>query len=308
MRNNMLNKGIIFGIILLLITISTAPITGEAKLLLDKTLLDDWIDQENSDWNGAGLGFDGKISVAQSFIPKYKILTRVELIVWNEGDPHGNLTVSIRENLNDTDLTSVTIPVEELPQQFYPQVNWTEFDFPDINITTKKTYYIVWTLDIAENPGPQPYNVTYWGVTQDDNYTRGEQWYSIDNNWHSANPGWDFCFKVYVYDNLDNGFLLLFGIITVDAKMTFVEKDNSSFFPYYYYFSDDVENVTIIGFGFLFHSNDTKLHPRFYMKTFTDVTMLAGFTYRKLMVSEESQHLTLITLTRRYLSLIVFST
>jgi|GEM_PF-2192553 len=304
MRNGIRRKGIIFGIIVLLISMNILSVASGKQVLPNQTVLDDWLDQENSDWNGAGLGFDGKAVVAQSFIPMYNSLTRVELIVWNEGNPHGNLTVSIREILNDTDLTSITKAVEELPQKFTPnEVIWTEFDFPDINVTAESTYYIVWSLDIEENPGPTPFNVTCWGTTQNDNYTSGEQWYGVDNYWHSVNPGWDFCFKTYGHEDF-TAFVLFFGILIADAKITDVEKDNGTFFLYNYY-SDDVEKVTVIGFGSYLHENDSKIHTRLYMKTFTNVSVLGGATYRKFEVSDEYQQFTLLV-TFRYINVLLF--
>jgi hypothetical protein len=289
MRNGIGMKGIIVGLIVFFMCMSSMPIRCGTQFLPKEIVSDDWLDQENSDWNGAGTGYDGEAAVAQSFIPEYNTLTRVELIVWNTGNPHGNLTVSIREDLNDTDITSITMPVEEIPQQFQPdEVIWTEFDFPDVNVTAESTYYIVWSLSIEKNPGPIPYNVTCWGATQSDNYTRGEQWYGFDNYWHSANPGWDFCFKTYAYEAF-NAVVLFFGVIVADAKISFVEKNNESLFRYFY-MSEDVKKVTVIGIGSFIADNNPELHPRLYMKTFTNVSLLAGDMHRKLIVSEEYQH------------------
>jgi len=73
--------------------------------------------------------------MAQSFKPTLRMVTRVELMVWNDGHPHGNFTVSIRDNLTQMDLTSITQPVEDLPQTIKI---WTEFDFPDIKSPRNK--------------------------------------------------------------------------------------------------------------------------------------------------------------------------
>lgn len=282
----------IYAIILIFIGTSMMPLAGGIPTLSQKTRVDDYLDQENSNWNGAGTGYDGNVTIAQSFIPTVDTITRVELIVWNTGDPHGTLTVSIRQNLNESDLTAVTLPVEVIPQEFYPDVIWTEFDFPDINITANTTYFIIWALNIEENPGPMPYNNTNWGATQDDNYTNGEQWYNIGDSWHNVSPGWDFCFKTYGNVSID-GFILLFGLIIADAKINLVEKSNNSFFRYFY-FSENVQKVTVIGYGSMVHDDDPILHSRFMMKTFTNITALAGEIHREMYVSDEYQHFTAV--------------
>jgi hypothetical protein len=199
MRNNMLMKGLVIGIIFLLIGTSIVPTILGQKLLPDEllsneSLLDDQLDQKNSDWGGMGIyNFNG--SMAQSFKPTLNMLTRMEFIIMNGDIPQGDFTVSIRDNLTGIDLTNITIPIEDLPAPFlYPQVIWTEFDFPDIYVLPEHTYYIV----CSYNPQIHPC-ITYWGCTGPiDNYTRGELW-SYSKIWYS-DVGFDFCFKTYGFN------------------------------------------------------------------------------------------------------------
>ena len=104
------------------------------------------LDQENTDWEGAGLA-GLAYPMAQSFKPTLNLLTRIELIAWRVGNPQGNLTISIREKISGTDLTSISILAENIPLEYGLPALWTGFDFPDINVIPEHTYYIVWSLD-----------------------------------------------------------------------------------------------------------------------------------------------------------------
>jgi hypothetical protein len=198
MRNDILRKGLALGIISLFVGTSIVPsIVGEKtlpdesllynKLLPNNTLFSDTLDQENSDWRGEEFGNENGC-MAQSFKPTLDMLTTVELIIFNSGTPHGNFTVSIRENLSSIDYTSITIPVEDIPQEFYPEIIWTEFDFPDIYVETEQTYFIVCSYNVQSNP-----NLTCWGITGN-NYLRGEIWTWNNQLWQS-NGEHDFCFS-----------------------------------------------------------------------------------------------------------------
>ena len=157
---------------------------------------DDELDQENTDWEGAGLASFAP-PMAQSFKPTLNLLTRVELIAWRVGNPQGYLTISIRENLSGTDLTSVSILAENIPLEYGPPALWTGFDFPDINVMPEHTYYIVWNPDSWDHD-----NHVAWGETRStDHYLRGEGWWFLDNIWVPRSPNNDFCFKTYRWLN-----------------------------------------------------------------------------------------------------------
>jgi hypothetical protein len=199
MRNNLCTNGSIIGIITLLIGMSITPtiMGGKNPLSSQNTpILYDSLDQENSEWGYSGSN-DGAGGMAQSFKPTLKVLTRVELRIWNEEPPTGYLTVSIRDNLYESDLTSITISLENLPQNYQ---NWTEFDFVDIEVIPEQTYYIVCSYE----PQNYPY-ITWWGMTPPpDHYPRGEPWDLNSNHiWttDAHTPGCDYNFRTYGYTN-----------------------------------------------------------------------------------------------------------
>ena len=211
MNKNTLSIGIFVCILFLLPTYTTIVDAGfntniftNSYIIYDKEIdkgisflcHDDGLDQENTDWKGAGLaGFT--YPMAQSFKPTLNLLTRVELIAWRVGNPQGNLTISIRENLSGTDLTSVSILAENIPLEYGPPAIWTGFDLPDINVMPEHTYYIVWSHDSWDHD-----NHVAWGETRStDHYPRGEGWWIPDDIWVPRGPNNDFCFKTYRWLN-----------------------------------------------------------------------------------------------------------
>jgi hypothetical protein len=93
-------------------------------------------------------------------------------------------------------------------------------------------------------------------------------------------------------------FSLVFGVVIIDAVIILRLPVNYS----YFYLCSPVEKVTVIGYGSYGTNNGVNIswtHFRCYMKTFTNVSELAGFTYRKLETSEKYQHFsTFVTLRR----------
>jgi len=201
MKNGWWTNVLIIGITALFIGTSIVPITAGEKMLRNEPLVREMLDQENSEWDSGNVG-TLNLSLAQSFQPRLNNLTRVELLVFNHLNPHGNITISIRDNLSSIDLTSITIPMENLPQYFPPLGIWTEFDFPDISIIPGHTYYIVLSHDPLT-----PYNLTFWGFSGPPApYSRGEPWHELeDGDWEPWNPlTVDFCFKTYGYGFMNN--------------------------------------------------------------------------------------------------------
>ena len=93
-------------------------------------------------------------------------------------------------------------------------------------------------------------------------------------------------------------FSLVFGVVIIDAVIILRLPVNYT----YFYLCSSVEKVTVIGYGSYGTSSGVNIswaHFRCYLKTFTNVSMVAGFTYRKLETSEEYQHFsTFVTLRR----------
>ena len=98
-------------------------------------------------------------------------------------------------------------------------------------------------------------------------------------------------------------FSLVFGVVIIDAVVILRLPVNYT----YFYLCSSVEKVTVIGYGSYGTSNGVNIswaHFRCYLKTFTNASELAGFTYRKLETSEKYQHFsTVVTLRRPFLIL-----
>jgi len=203
--------------------------------LIDKvgviTLFDDELDQSQTEITEnitlpVGqilLGEDVyNIQLAQSFIPAKEVITRVELLIGKNITATHPLIVSIREELTDEDIVSVSVNPEQVPTQVF---DWVEVDFNDTHITIGQTYYIV---ALTENTTDNYYG--WYGNTDPESYPFGCLWYSVDdgNTWSnkssSSNPDnpedwvcnhentrfdendtWDLCFKTYGRDNMAPG-------------------------------------------------------------------------------------------------------
>jgi len=155
---------------------------------------DDKLDQSQESYCGYGWAVWVDLMLAQSFVPTLEILTRVELLSWKRGQPL-SLNISIRSDLNGTDLTSINISESEISGV----TQWHEFDFPDINVTPGQTYYIVWdpagSFDID--------NTFCWAFGYNNPYDKGCGWLywgegDIWEIWDPPDyPGLDFCFRTY---------------------------------------------------------------------------------------------------------------
>ena len=150
---------------------------------------DDFLDQYQILWNVGVSPFPPNL-LAQSFKPSENILTRVELLTTKTGTPSGDLVVSIRSSLNGTNLTSISVPAEEIPTD----KQWVEFNFLDIMVNIGHTYYIIWS------PPSTGTNYVWWGYDNSlfDSYPNGEAWFCQNGEW--VTEGFiakDWCFKTY---------------------------------------------------------------------------------------------------------------
>jgi len=129
---------------------------------------------------------------AQSFKPTVMTLTRVELYITKHLYPSNEtvLTVSIRDSLNGSDLTSKEIVAGD----YYPK--WVEFDFQDIEVVPEQTYYIVTKGDKGNETGA-------FGMMAVANnpYGRGDAWVWDYDYWEKIDyeeyPECDMTFKTY---------------------------------------------------------------------------------------------------------------
>jgi len=101
---------------------------------------------------------------AQSFKPVYPVLSGVMLYIGNKkGDP-GPITVSIKEDLLEDDLCSVTVDQDN----FYSNAfKFHTFDLPDITVTPGQEYWIV-LKTFGEN-----FDNCYFTMSAGNNYTEG---------------------------------------------------------------------------------------------------------------------------------------
>ena len=137
---------------------------------------------------------------AQSFKPSKENLTNVQLWLFKAGTPPDDveITVSIRDALNGTDLTAKTINADDVG--IPGSGKWVHFNFDDITVIPEETYYIVC---IGSDGSDQ--NCYCWLFDFDDKYTRGEAWYSFNNgvSWDTVSeinpqyPDADYCFKTF---------------------------------------------------------------------------------------------------------------
>ena len=159
------------------------------------------------------------IQAAQSFVPSLNVISMVELYIGKNSTATLPLVVSIREELTESDLTSVEIYPEDVPTEDY---DWVECNFNDISLEIGTTYYIVTLTDNVTD------NFYAWGANNiSESYPYGCMWISLDEgdtwtneslNSYQSNPEefvyqgyqqlfeenvtWDMCFRTYGRDNV----------------------------------------------------------------------------------------------------------
>ena len=146
--------------------------------------------QDSSSRHGQS-GWSG-FKLAQSFVPIKQTLTKIELLVFKEGNPLG-VTISIREILNGNNLTSIYLDGDKINGEL--EADWYYFNFEEIELVPGQTYYIVWDQDTGNNE-----NVIYWVFGENNPYINGCGWKNIDS-WEQLDspdyPKADFCFKTH---------------------------------------------------------------------------------------------------------------
>jgi len=136
-------------------------------------------------------------SLAQSFQPTISPLAKVRLLIRGDENIIDPLIISIRNDINGEDLTSISSPASHISTN----LNWVNFDFPDITVNVEETYYIV-----AETNSYLEYH-WFLSFNEDiDYYEQGSGWFKnvtlgpyFINYDEFAIPYIDFCFKTYAY-------------------------------------------------------------------------------------------------------------
>jgi len=130
---------------------------------------------------------------AQSFIPSVNVLSKIELLIKKEGPVDKDLTVSIRDTLNGTNIITVTIPPENISEGY----SWIVCNFSNLELESGMTYYI-----ILNSPHSifDSCNFYKWGCSYFTGYQDGSMWFAISDSFPWINvPLIDFCFKTYGY-------------------------------------------------------------------------------------------------------------
>jgi len=141
-------------------------------------------DQRQTILGGGRISLGG-FWVAQTFIPSFDTLSKVELALdsYGWGDP-SPLHLYIRDDLSGNNLAESSRVVPEMKVGEYA---WFSFDFDDIEVVPGKTYYIV-----CEENSDWGYDWRWYS----DCYPLGEVFYSDDGNtWHSED--FDCCFVTW---------------------------------------------------------------------------------------------------------------
>ena len=139
---NVLRKSLVIGIIIL-------SGIGATALQINTLSLDDELDQYQNEMTENCAVPIGQIpipdqpqnvQIAQSFIPTKEILTRVEILIGKNSTATYPLNVEIRKELEENDLTQLSVDPSLVPTE---EFDWVEINFNDIVINPGETYYLV---------------------------------------------------------------------------------------------------------------------------------------------------------------------
>ena len=151
-------------------------------------------DQKQKEYGDSGWFLHKNQMVAQSFKPTKGTLSKVDLFISKQGDdPEYGITVSIRDDLLNEDLTSKDI------SYYWGDKNyaWISFDFNDITVEPGNTYFIVASSEAETN------NCYGWICAEDDEaYPDGSVYLNTnDEGWEIPEPPQndprDCCFITY---------------------------------------------------------------------------------------------------------------
>ena len=152
-------------------------------------MAEDDIDQEQT-IGGEEISIYKNNWAAQSFTPTCNIITKIQLILKQNGNFAGNLTITLRSLLIGSDIITVLIP----PENISSEPNWINIEFTDnVSVVPENLYYIICHLD----EGDEDNNIVWYQGTNT-TYDRGIAYYSEDNgsSW-IQNIDKDFCFKTF---------------------------------------------------------------------------------------------------------------
>jgi len=156
----------------------------QVNVVLTGETLDQQQTQHSMNYNVYGARW-----TAQSFIPSFDTLTKIEVYVGRTGVPADGLTVAIRSSLTGLDLESMTVDKYAVPTAS----DWFEFDLDDLTLTPGGTYYIV--LRASSGSSSKYYR---WGLGMMTSYSNGMFHSSTNGGSSWSNYGsFDAAFKTY---------------------------------------------------------------------------------------------------------------
>jgi hypothetical protein len=165
-------------------------ISGFTKDTIKKPMLEDFVDQEQSECGGYSYPIDEGKPLAQEFVTTYPILTRIELMIVKRFNP-GSLIVSIRKDLDGEDLAILKFEPNEIAED----MSWKLFDFSDIEVEIGEKYYIV--CNSEDTQGNDMYFIYF---DTNNKYPQGSalikngQWDELEIPFY---PDIDYGFKTY---------------------------------------------------------------------------------------------------------------
>jgi len=191
---NVRRKSIVFIIILLFIGAGVVPsIDGNVTF-------NDITDQEQQLDDDHGYPLCWNWTLAQSFIPRLNIFTRVRIKLFTNSDYTNDIIkISIKKSLDEKDLTNVTKMLDSNSEEY-----WIEFDFEDISVNVGEPYYIVCSsLNNTQMPNCYYWFYAWFEGIKPGPYQDGCSYYSNDRHtWlNTSSFNDDFCFITYGYND-----------------------------------------------------------------------------------------------------------
>lgn len=188
-----ISKFIVLFIICFFVSSSVMPCIN----CLNNDEISEEVDQKQDKYD-ASTCLLGTMLFAQLFKPGLKTLTKVKLFMNKVGNLYGSSILSIRSSLSGDDLTSVSKESIEINSE----LEWIEFDFPDIQVTPGVTYYIVLKPD-PDSDGGYGFNYISWAFGLGDPYPQGVPFWKYNESWNEGIPGHssaDYTFITYAKD------------------------------------------------------------------------------------------------------------
>ena len=138
---------------------------------------------------------DGSWAGAQSFIPTFDTLSRIDLYLRRFGTPDYKLLIELRENNPEGPLLeTIVFSLEEVSSTW----DWLEIDFSDVSLNSDSQYCIV----IPFPPDRVTTSFGYeWGYAFGNQYDDGAFWFTRDGGglWRDLPTMYEFAFRTYGY-------------------------------------------------------------------------------------------------------------